>query len=242
MVPDPTHRRGPGLLIDLLLGAIPLAAAAGGLRLALDLDPGVMPLALLAYAGLAVALWRQRGGAALTPADRVTLGRGVLVMLLIGLLPAAGTAQLDPALPFALGLAAVALDGVDGAVARRLHCATAAGARFDMELDALLLLVLALWVVLLGQAGLWVLAIGAWRYVFVLAGRLQPALRRPLPPSQRRRLICAIQGVGLALCIAPGMPPAASAAIALGLLVLVSYSFLVDAAALWRERPMRGAE
>ena len=222
------------ILPDLLLAAIVLAAAAGGLRLSLDLPAGVLPLALLAYAAMAVMLWRLCGNRPLTPADRVTMGRGLLVMLLIGLLPAAGGLREEPVLPFALALTAVLLDGLDGFVARRLHCVTQAGARFDMELDAVLLLVLCLWLVQLGLAGPWVLGIGAWRYVFVLAGRLRPQLRRPLAPSQRRRVICGIQGVGLAICLAPGFPPAWVPPLAAALLALLSYSFLVDAAASWQ--------
>ena len=240
MVPQTTHRNGPALLIELLLGAIPLAAGAGGLRLALGLSPAVMGVALLAYAGLGLALWRQRGNVSLTPADRVTLGRGVLVMLLIGLIPAADALGQEPSLPFALALAAVLLDGLDGAVARRLGCATRAGARFDMELDALLLLVLGVWLVLLDRAGIWVLLIGAWRYVFVLGGWIDARLRRPLAPSQRRRVICAVQGLGLTLCLAPGLPPTLSAPLALVLFLLLSYSFLVDAAASWRSEPPTG--
>lgn len=236
MVPDQPHGSHPAILVDLLLGAIVLVGAAGGLRIGLGLPAGVLPVSLMAYAVLAGLLWRQRAGAALTPADRVTLGRATLVMLLIGLLPAAGVLTADPAPVFAFALAAAALDGVDGAVARRFGCETAAGARFDMEVDAVLLAVLSVWVVAMDRAGLWVVLIGLWRYGFVLAGWLQPVFARPLPASQRRRVICAIQAVGLALCLAPGLPVAVSAPLALALLVLVSYSFIVDAAILWRNR------
>ena len=241
MVPGQPHGSHPAILVDLLLGAILLAGAAGGLRIGLDLPAGVLPLAVIAYAVLAVLLWRQRAGHALTPADRVTLGRATLVMLLIGLLPGAELMAADPAPVFAFALAAALLDGVDGAVARRLHCETQAGARFDMEVDAVLLAVLALWVYALDRAGLWVIMIGLWRYLFVLGGWIQPALARALPASQRRRVICGIQAVGLALCIAPGLPSTVATPMALALLVLVSYSFIIDAAFLWRN-PDQGEE
>ena len=47
-----------------------------------------------------------------------------------------------------VGLTAVALalDGVDGRVARRTETVTAVGARFDMEVDAFLILVLSVYV------------------------------------------------------------------------------------------------
>ncbi len=228
MVPSATDRWGWPILPDLLLGAVVLTAAAGGLRIAFALPAAVMPLALLGYFGLAAVLWTYRRWAPLTPADRITMGRALLVMLLVGLLPAANQLGDASALPFAIALVAVMLDGLDGWVARRLRCETAAGARFDMELDAFLLLILCIWLLQLERTGPWVLLIGLWRYGFVLAGWFWPALRSPLPPSQRRRVICAIQGVGLALLIAPGLPGAWASAAAALLLAVLSYSFIVD--------------
>ena len=72
-------------------------------------------------------------------------------------------------------LASVALvtDAVDGRVARRTGTVSAFGARFDMETDAALLLVLSTYVA--RDLGLWVLAIGLARYVF-LAAKLALAL------------------------------------------------------------------
>ncbi len=222
------------IIPDLLVGAIVLAGAAGGLRVVYGLNPMIMPLSLLGYAGLAMLLWWYRGFAPLTPADRITLGRAVLTLLLLGLLPAADAMAGQAALVFALGFVAVALDGVDGWVARRLHCVTAAGARFDMELDALLLLILCGWLVLWDRVGAWVLLIGAWRYVFIALGVFWPELRKPLPPSQRRRVICAVQGLGLVLCLIPELPSTAVPPIAAGLLGLLSYSFITDMTASWR--------
>ena len=67
----------------------------------------------------------------------------------------------------AVAVIALALDGLDGWLARRLKRETPFGARFDMETDAFLMLVLSLLVWLMGKAGPWVLAIGLMRYVFV---------------------------------------------------------------------------
>lgn len=230
MVPDRSDHRWRFILPDLLIAAIVLMGAAGGLRIAFDLSAAVPVVALVVLAVLGVLLWRHQGFRPLTPADRVTLGRAILVLLLIALLPGASALPDDSGIAFALGLVAVLLDGVDGAVARYWHCETREGARFDMELDALLLLVLCGWLVATERAGIWVLAIGGWRYAFVLAGWWLPALRRPLPPSQRRRVICGVQGFGLVVCLAPGMPAAAVTTLALGLFVLLSYSFIVDIA------------
>lgn len=58
----------------------------------------------------------------------------------------------------ALTIVALVLDGGDGRVARRTGTTSALGARFDMEVDALLVLVLSLHVA--RDLGPWVLAIG----------------------------------------------------------------------------------
>lgn len=234
MVPPGTDDSPLQILPDLLVAAIVLTAAAGGLQQTLDLPAGVLPLALAAYAALALLVWRLVGNRVLTPADRVTMGRGLLVMLLVGLLPAAGSGPNVAMLPFALGMTAFVLDGIDGWVARRLGCQTPAGARFDMELDAVLLLVLTLWLLRLDLAGAWVLAIGGWRYAFILAGYWRPALRRPLPPSQRRRVICGVQTGALVVLLAPDFPAAWVPPSAAVLLILLSYSFIVDGVTLWR--------
>jgi phosphatidylglycerophosphate synthase len=130
------------------------------------------------------------------------------------------------------------LDGVDGWLARRTKMASPFGARFDMEIDALLVLILSLLAWRYGKAGPWVLASGLLRYVFVAAAWWEPALARPLFPSRRRQAVCVIQVAGLNLAIAPFIPTPASgllAAVALGCLV---YSFSVDVAWLLQRRDL----
>ncbi len=94
-----------------------------------------------------------------------------------------------------LASVALVLDAVDGQVARRTGTVTALGARFDMEVDAFLILVLSVFVAT--TAGAWVLAIGAMRYGFVVAGWLLPWLRSPLPVSTARKAVAAAQGIAL---------------------------------------------
>jgi phosphatidylglycerophosphate synthase len=169
------------------------------------------------------------------PANLVTTTRALLVACvaaLIGEIPA-------PALTasaLAAGGAAAALDGVDGWLARKSRMVSAFGARFDMEVDALLIQVLAILAWQYHKAGAWVLASGLLRYVFVAAGRVWPWLRQPLFVSARRKTICVVQIAGLLLALAPPIQPPISSALAAAALAALSYSFLIDVLWLWRRR------
>jgi len=139
----------------------------------------------------------------------------------------------------ALGGAALllALDGVDGRIARRSGLASRFGARFDLEVDAFLILALAALAWGLGKAGPWILGIGLLRYAFVAAGWIVPALARPLPPSNRRRAVCALQILVLGLLLAPPLVPPASGALAAAAFAVLILSFAVDVAWLLRHAP-----
>lgn len=129
-----------------------------------------------------------------------------------------------------LVIAAVAasLDALDGWLARRMGMSSAFGARFDMETDALFILVMSIWAWRLGKAGSWVIVAGLLRYAFVLATLLLPALRGSLPPSFRRKTIAAVQMVALLVVIAPFVPASNSAPIAAGALLALVVSFAMD--------------
>ncbi|HYZ26330.1 MAG TPA: CDP-alcohol phosphatidyltransferase family protein [Geminicoccaceae bacterium] len=150
---------------------------------------------------LTVGIGRGPGGFGI--ANQVTLLRAGLVCLAGGALLAGEPAASPGWSLAALVATALSLDAVDGLLARRLGLASRFGARFDLEVDAFLILVLALLVWQAGKVGPWVLAIGLLRYLFVLAGRLLPWLRQPLPPSRRRQAVCVQQGVTLVLCLLP---------------------------------------
>ncbi|WP_026279732.1 CDP-alcohol phosphatidyltransferase family protein [Thioalkalivibrio sp. ALJ16] len=163
------------------------------------------------------------------PANRITLLRASLTVPLAALVLTAPAADTLLAL-WIIALAAVALllDGVDGAVARRSGSSTAYGARFDMELDAAMILALALLAWQLTPVGPWVVLIGLMRYAFVLAARPWPWLAASLPPSRRRQAICVLQTVVLLLVLTPALPAAAASAVALGGLLALTLSFAVD--------------
>lgn len=169
-------------------------------------------------------------------ANQVTAARASIVALVAALIGA-------PRRPaFAAGavmasLLVTVLDGVDGWVARRTGTASAFGARFDMEVDAFLILALSVLAWQYQKAGAWVVLSGLLRYLFVAAAWLLPRLRHPLPPSRRRQAICVVQIVGLMLALAPIITPPLSALLAAGALLALSYSFLVDILWLWHRVP-----
>lgn len=168
-------------------------------------------------------------------ANQLTLARGVLTLALAVLIvatPGAGAA----ALAVTLGGAAAVLDGLDGWVARRTGMASGFGARFDMEVDALLILALSILCWRHGKAGPWVIASGLLRYAFVLAGWIWPWLRRPLTPTRRGKAICAAQTAALIAALAPVVAPAVSRPLAAMALLALSMSFLLDTLRLWRRR------
>ncbi|MGW0079490.1 CDP-alcohol phosphatidyltransferase family protein [Streptomyces cellulosae] len=178
-----------------------------------------LAFAIATWAVLSRALHRA-GSRTFGPANRVTLGRATLVGGVTALV--ADSFQDSPPVSLFVGLTAVALilDGVDGKVARRTGTSTALGARFDMEVDAFLILVLSVYVSM--AMGPWVLLIGAMRYVFVAAARVWPWLTAPLPPSTARKTVAALQGVLLLVAASAYLPRVANVgvvALALGLLV-----------------------
>lgn len=190
-----------------------------------------LAFAIATWAVLSKALHRTRTRS-FGPANRVTLGRAILVGGVTALV--ADSFESSPPVTLLVGLTAVALilDGVDGKVARRTNTSTALGARFDMEVDAFLILVLSVYVST--QLGPWVLLIGGMRYAFVAAARVWLWLNAPLPPSTARKTVAATQGILLLLAGADLLPHTANigvVALALGTLV---WSFGRDILWLWR--------
>ena len=166
-------------------------------------------------------------------ANQITTIRAVLVALIVALFgePRFPSVAAGAALT---SLLAASLDGVDGWLARRQRIASAFGARFDMEIDALLILVLAILVSRFEKAGPWVIVSGLLRYIFAGAGRYWPWLAAPLPPSRRRQTICVVQIVALTIALLPAVAPPLSTICAAVALVSLAYSFLVDSLWLWR--------
>jgi phosphatidylglycerophosphate synthase len=202
---------------------------------------GLPPVASVAGSGtlglMALACFAQTGGDRFGLANGVTLGR----LQLAGLAALSPLAAPDAAHWVAAGLAgaALALDGMDGWVARRFGHESAFGARFDMEADTLLLVVVASLVCIFGAAGPWVLAAPVFRPAFMLAGRRWTWIATSLPPSARRKTCCVLSIMLLIAALAPIVPPTAAGMLAASALGCLSLSFALDLAWLARNAPDR---
>ena len=168
------------------------------------------------------------------PANHVTTGRAALVALVAPLVGEPASAAIAAA---AVGVAVICvlLDGLDGRLARQSRLASAFGGRFDMEIDAFLILLLSLLVWQHGKAGAWVLGCGLMRYAFVAAGSVVGWVAQPLRPTLRGRTVAVLQVVGLALALLPAVRVPASTAIAAATLAALVWSFAVDVAWLARQ-------
>ncbi len=219
-----------------LRSAVPAWVLAAGI-----IAGGLGPVAWatgLTY-GLALVLltdWglRHTGRGGFGPADWITFARAILVGCAAELIADGSVPHVWLVVTIAVALA---LDGVDGQVARRTGTSSEFGARFDMEVDAFLILLMCIHVS--RMLGLWVLAIGLMRYVFVAASWAFPWLKAPLHPSMARKTVAAIQGVVLVAAVAGVLPHALIfAAVAVALTALI-WSFGRDT--LWLAQQHRVA-
>ena len=166
-------------------------------------------------------------------ANRITLVRaGIACLIAARVIDPVPLGEPERWLLVAIAGAALLLDGADGWAARRQRLASDFGARFDMEVDAFVILVLATTVAKAAAAPCWVLAIGGMRYLYLAAGWLFPLLRRPLPlyriADRRRKTIAVIQSVALLIALAPATSSSWAAIVCAIALSMLVYSFASD--------------
>jgi phosphatidylglycerophosphate synthase len=236
----PPHTAGRGrAAAELVAGLAPLLAISGATAWWLDLPFSYLIRVVGLYALIAIMILRHLPatlpGRGLGAANRVTVGRAMLILSVAALVPHPQTLN-DTGHWWIIAVAttAMVLDGVDGRVARRTGTATPFGARFDMELDSFLMLILAALVWRSGRVGPWVLLLGLPRYLFVVAGWRCPWLRAPLPERVRRKAGCVLQGIALLVCLGPIVPTGLATAVAALTLALLVSSFAVDVVWLFR--------
>lgn len=189
------------------LSGVATAGLVLGVGASHELSPGFLAavaVALVAQVAVLALLDRRDGSGPLTPATLVTVLRGSAAVALAGFLVAGHPAAAW--LPACLFGVAVALDAVDGALARATDTTSAFGAALDTETDALAVLVGVLVAVRAGQAPAIFVAVGLARYAFLAAATLRRYRGSPvgsLPPRASRRVLGAAQMVALALVLAP---------------------------------------
>jgi phosphatidylglycerophosphate synthase len=209
-----------------LLGVVSATAGLGVAGWVAGLATGSAATALLVTARM------RSDQPAILPADWVTLTRTLMIAGVAGLVADSFGRPVSITALVTMSSIALALDAVDGQVARRTGTATLLGARIDGEADAFLILLLS--IAVSEDYGGWVLAIGAARYALLLAGWLVPWLAAPLPPRYWRKVVAAVQGIVLTVA-ASGVVDRRTGMIAVAAaLLLLAESFGRDVIWLYR--------
>ncbi|MEM8553689.1 MAG: CDP-alcohol phosphatidyltransferase family protein [Pseudomonadota bacterium] len=196
---------GPAGRAALLFGVISFPTLAAGA--ALYSGAG---MALVALCLVATAIFAVRGFALSYPhrqlglCNIVTSVRAAMVCVLAGALVAPALAVDHALVLVAIAGVALAMDGLDGFLARKTGLTSDFGAKFDVETDALISAVLALLGLLSGLAGPAVLILGFARYAFLVAIMVWPWLDGALPERFHRKAICVFQILALIYVLVPG--------------------------------------
>lgn len=228
--------RGPVLQFAMFSGV----GAFGVVGISLVLSGLSVPPVALAFVGYGIGI-ALAFGLLLRGFDHKTLGACNIVTLARFGLAASLLAPLihlavSPWVVFGLAALALGLDGVDGWLARRHAHSSAFGARFDMEVDAALGLILALNAWVAGAAGPLVLLLGIPRYVFAAAGLWLPWLNRALPDSFARKAVCVLQIAALILLQLPVVPSNLGNMLVTVVAAALLWSFGRDVFWLWGRR------
>ncbi|MGE0450897.1 MAG: CDP-alcohol phosphatidyltransferase family protein [Vicinamibacterales bacterium] len=233
---QPLRAQAISVVVLGAIGAAFAAAAANHYLLRLGVLYPVKAAAIFSAVALAAAggLVDSHPHPSFGAANVVTTTR-VWLLALIGATLGEPSGATTTAYAAALTVIAVVLDGADGWLARRSGASSAFGARYDMEVDALLVLVLSLLVWQAGKAGVWIVLAGCMRYLFLGAASVWRWLAAPLPPSRRRQAMCVVQVVGLGAVLSPLLADGTAVGLAALTLAALLYSFLVDVVWLRRQ-------
>ncbi len=154
------------------------------------------------------AVTRESGRQQFTVATGVTVLRGSAILVLAGFVVVGRPDGLLAWIPALLFGAGALFDGLDGAVARATDTVSAFGARLDVEVDALALLVGTAVTVRIDAAPTVFLLVGLARYAFVGAIALRESRGLPvktLPPRLSRRILGALGMIVVFVVLTPGL-------------------------------------
>ncbi len=230
-----TKRAGQdGPLTGLIVQTLLLAALTGSVGLSADGWIVGLICAVIIDTALARGLSRY-GSDRLEAADWVTLARASLAVGIAALVADSFAHRVPVTLVVSITALALALDFVDGWVARRTRTMASLGARFDGEVDAFLILILSVYVAR-SVGAWWVLSIGVARYAFLAAGWPLRWMRAPLPPRFWRKTVAAAEGIVLTVAASALLPRAATEVVLVLALALLAESFGRDVWWLWQRR------
>ncbi len=164
----------------------------------------------------------------LGPANALTLARGLLAGLLAGFVMAPTPVGLWALVPGALMTSVSVLDVADGWLARRRRETTDLGAKLDVEVDSLALLVAYILAVKLGQLPIVFAAAGGLYYAYRLTLTWRRYRGRPvyaIPVDRRRPIIAGAQMAVLSAILWPVWGPPLTVALGGATVALVGLSF-----------------
>lgn len=194
---------GATLLGAALLVGLSKTALGAGADAATALLAGVSTyLAFAIWA--AFRLHQNYPHGALGLCNLVTLGR----LVIAGLFVIAIATKTPPSwISFGLAAVSLSLDGIDGWLARKQRLASEFGAWFDVAVDAVFALLLAVYAATSGVAAAYVILLGVPYYIFGVAKLPFPWLDQPLPERFSRKAVCVFQIGVLILLQAPLFAP-----------------------------------
>ncbi len=223
--------------------AICVSVGGGGVAALQRLSPAVVSVNFLLGTGAILAAelivfgWllerttAEIGPQRLSLATGITVGRAGVLAVFAGFLAGGRPDGALAWLPGVLFATAAILDGADGAVARATDGVTELGDRLDREVDALIVLVGAVFVVTEGFAPAIYLVAGLGRYGFLLGVRWRQnrGLRvQPLRPSLFRRATGVAQFVAILLASLPVPGSDLSRALTMVAVIPILVSFARD--------------
>ncbi len=154
---------------------------------------------------ISLAIFVVRHASRWTPEGRFGAANGITAFRAAVVLGFVALPSLGPAAAV-LVAAFLLLDGLDGSLARKQSTASAFGARFDMETDALFVLTGATRLAVDGRLGAWILVPGILRYAYVVVTSFAPADRREAPRSSLGRYAFVVLVSSFALSAWPFEP------------------------------------